>query len=91
MREAVVEPTVRAPITQAHRGAFKLTPGASRASFAVRAAVQRAGISPTQIEDAILVCGYPQGSTWSQYCPSGRDPGRAYPTRGRRHQRRRSV
>jgi acetyl-CoA acetyltransferase len=33
------------------------------ASFAVRAAVERAGIDPALIEDAVLGCGYPEGTT----------------------------
>src|SRR5205823_11968463 len=40
-----------------------LTPGAALAAFAVRAAVERAGIDPATIEDAILGCGYPEGTT----------------------------
>lgn len=63
MREAVIVSTARTPITKAHRGEFNLTSGATLASFAVGAAVQRAGIDPTLIEDAILGCGYPEGST----------------------------
>ncbi|MFX7926552.1 acetyl-CoA C-acyltransferase, partial [Acinetobacter baumannii] len=33
------------------------------AAFAVRAAVERARLDPGQIEDAILGCGYPEGTT----------------------------
>src|SRR5262249_55493513 len=32
-------------------------------SFAVRAAVQRSGVDPELIEDAVLGCGYPEGVT----------------------------
>ncbi|MDM9558795.1 MULTISPECIES: acetyl-CoA C-acyltransferase [Bordetella] len=63
MREAVIVSTARTPITKAHRGEFNLTPGATLAAFAVRAAVERAGIDPALIEDAILGCGYPEGTT----------------------------
>ena len=37
--------------------------GPTLAAFAVRAAVERAGIDPDLIEDAILGCGYPEGTT----------------------------
>jgi acetyl-CoA C-acetyltransferase/acetyl-CoA acyltransferase len=63
MREAVIVSTARTPLTKAHRGEFNITPGPTLAAFAVRAAVERAGIDPKQIEDMILGCGYPEGNT----------------------------
>ncbi|WP_429355259.1 acetyl-CoA C-acyltransferase [Paraburkholderia sp. 32] len=63
MREAVIVSTARTPMTKAHRGEFNITPGPTLASFAVRAAVERSGIDPQLIEDAILGCGYPEGIT----------------------------
>ncbi|NLP63270.1 acetyl-CoA C-acyltransferase [Paraburkholderia sacchari] len=63
MREAVIVSTARTPLTKAHRGEFNVTPGPALASFAVRAAVERSGIDPESIEDAILGCGYPEGIT----------------------------
>ena len=63
MREAVIVSTARTPLTKAHRGEFNITSGPQLAAFAVRAAVDRAGIDPTLIEDAILGCGYPEGTT----------------------------
>jgi acetyl-CoA C-acetyltransferase len=63
MREAVIVSTARTPLTKAHRGEFNITPGATLAAFAVRAAVERSGIDPSLIEDAILGCGYPEGTT----------------------------
>ncbi|MEB0138803.1 MULTISPECIES: acetyl-CoA C-acyltransferase [unclassified Undibacterium] len=63
MREAVIVATARTPLTKAHRGEFNSTPGPSLAALAVRAAVERAGIDPALIEDAILGCGYPEGTT----------------------------
>jgi acetyl-CoA C-acetyltransferase/acetyl-CoA acyltransferase len=63
MREAVIVSTARTPLTKAHRGEFNITPGAALAAFAVRAAVERARIDPATIEDAILGCGYPEGTT----------------------------
>ena len=63
MREAVIVSTARTPLTKSHRGEFNITPGPTLASFAVKPAVQRAGIDPALIEDAILGCGYPEGIT----------------------------
>ena len=63
MREAVIVSTARTPMTKAHRGEFNITPGPTLASFAVRAAVERAAIDPELIGDAILGCGYPEGIT----------------------------
>ncbi|RYF72324.1 MAG: acetyl-CoA C-acyltransferase, partial [Comamonadaceae bacterium] len=63
MREAVIVSTARTPLTKAHRGEFNITPGVTLASFAVKAAVERSGLDPALIEDAILGCGYPEGTT----------------------------
>jgi acetyl-CoA C-acetyltransferase len=63
MREAVIVSTARTPLTKSHRGELNITPGPTLASFAVQAAVERAGIDPVLIEDAILGCGYPEGTT----------------------------
>jgi len=63
MRRAVIVSTARTPITKAQRGEFNRTPGPELAALAVRAAVERAGVDPMQIEDLILGCGYPEGTT----------------------------
>ena len=63
MREAVIVSTARTPLTKAHRGEFNITSGPQLAAYAVRAAVERSGIDPALIEDAILGCGYPEGTT----------------------------
>jgi acetyl-CoA C-acetyltransferase len=62
-RDAVFVSTARTPLTKSHRGELNATPGTTLASFAVRAAVERAGIDPALIEDCILGCGYPEGAT----------------------------
>ncbi|MBO9353071.1 acetyl-CoA C-acyltransferase [Bordetella petrii] len=63
MREAVIVSTARTPVTKAHRGELNRTPGPTLAAFAMRAAVERSGIDPALIEDAVLGCGYPEGAT----------------------------
>ncbi len=63
MRQAVIVSTARTPLTKSHRGEFNITPGAQLASFAVKAAVERAGIDPGLVEDLVLGTGYPEGTT----------------------------
>ncbi len=63
MREAVIISTARTPLTKAHRGELNATPGPTLAAFAVGEAVRRANVEPDLIEDAILGCGYPEGTT----------------------------
>jgi acetyl-CoA C-acetyltransferase len=63
MREAVIVSTARTPLTKGHRGEFNITPGPTLAAFAMRAAVERSGVDPDMFEDAILGCGYPEGTT----------------------------
>ena len=63
MREVVIVSTARTPVTKSHRGEFNLTPGATLAAFAVRAAVERSAVDPATIEDVILGVGYPEGTT----------------------------
>jgi len=63
MRQAVIVSTARTPLCKSHRGEFNITPGPTLASFAVRAAVERAGVDPARIEDLIMGCGYPEGTT----------------------------
>ena len=63
MREAVIVSTARTPIGKAYRGAFNNTGGAELASYAIAEAVRRAGIDPGEVEDVVLGCAAPEGST----------------------------
>ncbi|MCM2346417.1 MAG: acetyl-CoA C-acyltransferase [Acidovorax soli] len=63
MRQAVIVSTARTPLAKSHRGEFNTTPGPQLGAYAVRAAVERAGIEPGLIEDLIWGCGYPEGTT----------------------------
>lgn len=63
MREAVIVSTARTPLTKAHRGEMNITSGAFMAGHVVRAAVERSRIDPALIEDVVLGCGYPDGTT----------------------------
>ena len=61
-RHAVIVSTARTPIGRAYRGFFNSTPAPTLASHAIRAAVQRAGVDPAEVEDCILGCALPQGT-----------------------------
>jgi len=63
MREAVIVSTARTPLTKAHRGELNITTGPALAAYSIKAAVERANIDPALIEDAIIGCGYPEGTT----------------------------
>lgn len=54
MREAVIVSTARTPIGKAFRGAFNNTKSPTLMAHAVRNAVERAGIDPERIDDAII-------------------------------------
>ena len=61
-RDAVIVATARTPIGRAYRGAFNDTPSTALAAHALRAAVDRAGVSPGEIDDCLLGCALPQGA-----------------------------
>ena len=61
MRDAVIVSTARTPIGRAYRGAFNATPSPTLAAHAIRAAVERAGIDPAEVDDCIIGAALPQG------------------------------
>ena len=65
MVEAVIVSTARTPIGKAFRGAFNITPGPTLGAFAIREALSRAKVAPDEIEDVILGCATPEGTTGS--------------------------
>lgn len=54
MQDAVIVSTARTPIAKAFRGAFNDLKSPSMAAVALRAAVERAGIEPAEIEDVVM-------------------------------------
>ncbi len=60
-REAVIVSTARTPVGRAYRGAFNNTPSPTLAAHAIRAAVERSGVDPAEVEDCILGSALPQG------------------------------
>jgi acetyl-CoA C-acetyltransferase len=61
MRDAVIVSTARTPIGRAYRGSFNNVPSPTLASYAIAAAVARAGIDPALIDDCIIGAALPQG------------------------------
>jgi acetyl-CoA C-acetyltransferase len=63
MTDAVVVSTARTPIGKAHRGTLADTHGSDLATHAITAALARAGIDGTEVEDVMLGSAHPEGAT----------------------------
>ena len=62
MTSAVIVSTARTPLAKSWKGAFNMTHGATLGGHVVRAAVERAGIDPAQVEDVVMGCAFPEGA-----------------------------
>ncbi len=62
MREAVIVSAARTPIGKAYRGAFNDLTAPSLAAVAIKSAVERAGVEPSEIDDCIFGVALQQGS-----------------------------
>src|ERR1700760_101187 len=62
MAEAVIVSTARTGLARSWRGALNLTHGATLGAHAVRAAVDRAGVEPAEVEDVLIGCALPKGT-----------------------------
>ena len=62
MKEAVIVGVARTPMGKAYRGAFNNLEAPSLSSFAVEAAVKRAGVDPAEIDDCIWGAAIQQGT-----------------------------
>ncbi len=65
MSRAVIVSTARTPLAKSWKGSFNMTHGATLGGHAVKHALQRAGVSPDQVEDVIMGCASPEGATGS--------------------------
>ncbi len=65
MTSAVIVSTARTPLAKSWKGAFNMTHGATLGGLAVKAAVERAGIAPAEVDDVIMGCATPEGATGS--------------------------
>ena len=63
MREAVIVSTARTGLAKSWRGALNMTHGATMGGHVVRAAIERAGIEASEVEDVLMGCANPEGAT----------------------------
>ena len=63
MKQAVIVSTARTPIGKAYRGAFNNTEGPTMAAHAITHALSRAEVEAGEVQDVILGCALPQGTT----------------------------
>ncbi len=62
MKDAVIVSTARTPIGKAYRGAFNNLEAPTMASYAIKAAVERAGVEPGEIDDCVMGAALQQGT-----------------------------
>src|SRR5205823_7617959 len=65
MTDAVIVSTARTGLAKSWRGAFNMTHGAATGGHAVAHAVERAKLYPTEVDDVIMGCAFPEGATGS--------------------------
>jgi len=63
MTDAVIVSTARTPLAKSWRGGFNMTHGATLGGHVARAAIERAGIDPGEIEDVVMGNAFPEGAT----------------------------
>jgi acetyl-CoA C-acetyltransferase len=63
MTDAVIVSTARTGLAKSWRGALNMTYGATLGAHAVRAAVERARLDPAEVEDVLMGCALPEGTT----------------------------
>src|SRR5256714_5046254 len=63
MTDAVIVSTARTGLAKSWKGAFNMTHGASMGGHVLKAAIERAGIEPAEVEDVLIGCANPEGAT----------------------------
>jgi acetyl-CoA C-acetyltransferase len=63
VNDAVIVSTARTGLAKSWKGAFNMTYGATLGAHAVRAAVERAGIDPAEVEDVLMGGSLSEGTT----------------------------
>ncbi|MEO7494267.1 MAG: acetyl-CoA C-acyltransferase [Massilia sp.] len=61
--DAVIVSTARTGLAKSWKGAFNMTHGATLGGHVLRAAIERAGLAPGEVEDVIIGCANPEGAT----------------------------
>ncbi len=65
MTDAVIVSTARTGLAKSWRGAFNMTHGATLGGHAVKHAIDRAQLDPTEVDDVLMGCAFPEGATGS--------------------------
>jgi acetyl-CoA C-acetyltransferase len=63
MREAVIVSTARTGLAKSFRGGFNNTHGVNMSAPTLKAAMERAGVDPAEVDDVIYGCANPEGAT----------------------------
>jgi len=63
MADAVIVSTARTGLAKSWRGALNMTHGATLGGHVVKAAVERARVDPAEVEDVLMGCALPEGTT----------------------------
>jgi acetyl-CoA C-acetyltransferase len=63
MSDAVIVSTARTGLARSWRGALNLTYGPTLGAHVVKAAVERARVDPGEVEDVLIGCAMPEGTT----------------------------
>ncbi len=63
MGRAVIVSYARTGLAKSGRGGFNDTHGAVMTGHAIKHAVQRAKVDPSEVEDVVIGCGAPEGAT----------------------------
>src|ERR1043165_9890095 len=63
MTDAVIVSTARTGLAKSWRGAFNMTHGATLGGHVVKHVIARARIDPSEVDDVIMGCAFPEGAT----------------------------
>lgn len=63
MTDAVIVSTARTGLAKSWRGSFNMTFGATLGGHTVAEAVKRAKIDPAEVDDVVMGCAFPEGTT----------------------------
>ncbi|MFT3926204.1 MAG: acetyl-CoA C-acyltransferase [Myxococcales bacterium] len=65
MTDAVIVSYARTGLAKSWKGALNMTHGATMGGHVVKAAVERAGVEPGEVEDVLMGCAFPEGADGS--------------------------
>lgn len=62
MKSVVIVSTARTPLAKSWKGSFNMTHSATMGGHVVKAAIERAGVDPAEIDDVVIGCANPEGA-----------------------------